>query len=175
VAEKAFNYKSMIQEELEKKDSSKLEKDKSITNESDIVLIKLNSLNEWAKQFGVTIIDASEGLVIFGQKLQSQTEQAVNTVDNIKSTEVQVSGRRIRQRHNELSRVIDPILEIMLNPTAERVMAELRKLIGNPDNYTITKAVYDNIEWDKGNGKFGTLTHKALERRIAEWQKLPLE
>lgn len=174
VAEKALNYKSMIQEELENNESTKLEIDQITTDKLGIVHIKLNSLNEWAKQFGINLIDEPDCSVISSKKLQSQKEQVLNADNNIKSTELPIRIRRIRQRHNELSRLIDPILEIMPNPTPERVMEELRKLIGNPNNYTITKAVYDYIEWDKGNGKFGTLNHKALEQRILKWQKLPL-
>lgn len=173
VTEKALNYKSMIQEELEKKDSSQLEKDQSITNESGIVLIKLNSLNEWAKQFGVTIIDPPEGLVVLTQKPQEKIVQAVNIEVNHESTESPVRVHRIRQRENPLSLEIGPILEVMPNPTAVKVMAELRKLIGTPDT-CITYAVADGIEWTKSNGDIGTLTHKALAGRIADWQKLPL-
>ena len=174
VTEKALTYKSLIHEELEKNESPKLEIDQPTTEKLGIVHIKLRSLNEWAKQFGVKIIELPEGLVISGKKLQSHKEQVLNTDENIKSTEIQTRVRRIRQRHNALSKVIDPILETMANPSAERVMAELRKLIGTPDNFTITKIIFDGIEWDKGNGNFGVLDHKALAQRIAEWQKLPL-
>lgn len=169
VAEKALNYKSMIQEELENNESTKLEIDQITTDKLGIVHIKLNSLNEWAKQFGVCIIDPPEGLVDSAQKLQEQTVQEKDVV----LINTPNRTRRIRQRHNELSRVIDPILEIMPDPTAEDVMAELRKLAGGP-GCVITKVVYGDIEWIKENGKIGTLNHKALQGRIAKWQKLPL-
>lgn len=174
VAKRALNYKIMIQEELEKKESPRLEIDQPITDESGIVHIKLNSLNEWAKQSGITIIDSNEGFIMPTEKHQEQSVNAVNKEVRAESKELQVRVRRKRQRHNALSKVIDPILETMPNPTAERVMVELRKLIGNPDNFTIFKTVYDGIEWDKGNGKFGTLDHKLLKGRIDEWLKLPL-
>ena len=173
VAEKALNYKSMIQEELEKDESPKLEVDQLTTDKLGIVHIKLNSLNEWAKQFGINLIDEPKGNVSPTQKFQGQSEQSINKQVKAESTELQVRVRRIRQRENPLSLEIHPILEVMLNPTAVKVMAELRKLIGTPDT-CITYAVADGIEWNKSNGDIGTLTHKLLAGRIAEWKKLPL-
>ena len=172
LAEKALYYKSMIHEELEKNESSNLEIDQCTTDEFGIVHIKLNSLNEWAKQFGVIIIDMPEGLVDSTHKLQ-QMSQAVYIEVKPESNEVPARVKRIKQRENPLSQEIDPILEVMPKPTAVKVMAELRKLIGTPGT-CITYAVADGIEWTKSNGEIGTLTYKALAGRIAKWQKLPL-
>ncbi|MDO9050871.1 MAG: hypothetical protein Q7U70_05220 [Methylotenera sp.] len=173
LTEKALNYKFMIKEELDKNDSSELEKDQSITDEPGLVHIKLNSLNDWAKQFGVDIIDLPEGLVVSSQKPQEQIAQAANIEVKIESTEAPVRVHRIRQRHTELSSAIDSILEIMPNPTPGKVMAELRKLIINPDS-CITCSAEDGVQWENGKGITKTLTHKALAGRIKEWQKLPL-
>lgn len=174
VVDIAHFYKTEIKKELAKKEFSELKIDQPTTDETGDTHITLESLDDWAKKFGVTIIDVPEGLVVTTKKSHEQMAQAANIEVKHESTEAPIRIHRIRQRHNSLSRVIDPILETMPNPTAERVMAELRKLIGNPDNFTIIKTVYDSIEWDKGNGKFGTLTHKLLKGRIAEWQELPL-
>jgi ribosomal protein S8 len=173
VAKKALNYKIKIQEELEKKESPRLEIDQPISDESGIVHIKLNSLNEWAKQFGITIIDSNEGFVMPTEKHQEQSKQADYIEVKPESNQVPERVKRIRQRENPLSLEIYPILEVMPNPTAVKVMAELRKLIGTPDT-CITYAVADGIEWTKSNGDIGTLTHKALAGRIAKWKKLPL-
>ncbi|PKO42910.1 MAG: hypothetical protein CVU29_11310 [Betaproteobacteria bacterium HGW-Betaproteobacteria-22] len=169
LTEKALNYKFMIKEELDKNGLSELKIDQSITDESGSVHIKLKSLNDWAKQFGVTIIDASECLVNSTQKPQIQTVQE----KEVALTNAPTRTRKIRQRHNELSSVLDSILEVMPNPTAGKVMAELRKLIIDPDS-CITCSAEDGVQWENGKGITKTLTHKLLKGRIKEWQELPL-
>ena len=173
VAKRALNYKSMIQEELEKNKSPRLEIDQPITDESGIVHIKLNSLNEWAKQFDITIIDHPEGFVRPTQKHQEQSEHDVNKEVKAESTKPQFRVRRIRKRNTELSKLIDSILEIMPNPTSGKVMAELREAIKDPDS-CITCAAEDGVQWENVKGITKTLTHKLLAGRIAEWYKLPL-
>jgi hypothetical protein len=172
VAETAHNYKLMITKELDKRELSELEIDQFSTEDSGSMHIKLNSLNEWAKQFGVDIIDAPKGLVVSSQKQQLQTAKAPNIEVKPESTEAIVRVHRIRQRNTELSKLIDSILEIMPKPTPGKVMAELRKSIIDPDS-CITCSAEDGVQWENVKGITKTLTHKALAGRIAEWQKLP--
>jgi hypothetical protein len=148
VTEKALNYKRMIQEELDKNDSPELEKDQLTTNESGIVHIKLNSLNEWAKQFGVDIIDAPEGLV---------------EVSSIQKSDPK------KRRHDSLSAELEQILNVMQKPTPSKVMAELRSRAGSQQS-CITTNLGDGIQWERNNGKVETLSLDALEKRISTWR-----
>lgn len=174
LTENAQSYKLMIEHELDKESElSELKVDQLTTNEKGNVHITLKSLNYWAKQFGLYIIDIPERLVDSTQIPQEKIAQVVNIEVKNVSTEGPIVVRRIRQRHNELSKLIDSILEVMPNPTAGKVMAELRKLIADPNSCIICTAE-DGVQWENIKGQIKTLKHKALAGRIADWLELPL-
>lgn len=161
VTEKALNYKSMIQEELEKKDLSKLEKDHSITNELGIVHIKLNSLNEWAKQFGVTIIDTPEGLLDSTQKPQEQTI-AVHTVTYIAP-----------KRADALGVILDDLLRANPELKPSRAMKELSNLIGK--SRVIISVFDEGVKWHRDDGSENDIeiTSKAsVGERMRYWKRV---
>ena len=174
LTENAQSYKLMIEHELDKESElSELKLDQLTTIDKGITHITLKSLNYWAKQFGLNIIDTPERSLESTQKPQEKIAKAINEEVKAESTELQVRVRRIRKRNTELSKLIDSILEIMPNPTSGKVMAELREAIKDPDS-CITCSAEDGVQWENGKRITKTLTHKLLAGRIAEWKKLPL-
>ena len=160
VAEKALNYKSMIQEELEKNDLSELKTDQPTTDELGIVHIKLRSLNEWAKQFGVTIIDEPKGTVISTEQSKLQPLKAVSGI------------YKKSERADALSIVLDNLLQKNPELKPARVMYELRE-IAKLDNKVIVSVLDEGVKWrrDSGDEDAIEITKKnALAERIRYWK-----
>ncbi len=161
VAEKAINYKSMIQEELEKNELSELKIDQSITNKSGNVHIKLNSLNEWAKQFGVTIIDEPKGSVLTTVQSKLQPLKAVSAI------------YKKSERADALNIVLENLLQKNPELKPARVMYELRE-IAKLDNKVIVSVLDEGVKWrrDSGDEDDIEITKKnALGERIRYWKR----
>jgi len=160
VIDKALNFKSMIQKELEKKDSSKLEKDKPLTDETGIVHIKLNSLNEWAKQFGVTIIDIPEGLVVVNREQHNQTIKA--------STVTYIAPKR----SDALGIILDNLLRTNPELKPARAMEELRSLEGGN---VIIEILDEGVKWRRDDGSENDIeitSRASLGERLRYWKKI---
>jgi len=161
VTEKALDYKRMIQEELDKNDSSELEKDQLTTDESGIMHIKLNSLNEWAKQFGVTIIDEPKGSVLSTEQSKLQPPKAVS------------ANHKKSERADALNIVLDNLLQKNPELKPARVLYELGE-IAKLDNKVIVSVLDEGVKWrrDSGDEDDIEITKKnALGERIRYWKR----
>ena len=161
VTEKALDYKRMIQEELDKNDSSELEKDQLTTDESGIMHIKLNSLNEWAKQFGVTIIDEPKGSVLSTEQSKLQPPKAVSAI------------HKKSERADALNIVLDNLLQKNPELKPARVLYELGE-IAKLDNKVIVSVLDEGVKWrrDSGDEDDIEITKKnALGERIRYWKR----
>lgn len=161
VTEKALNYKRMIKEEFDKNELPGLEKDQSITDESGSVHIKLISLNDWAKQFGVAIIDAPEGLVGSTQKQQEQTIAAP------------VATYIAPKRADALGLILDDLLRANPELKPARAMKELSALIGIKNSVIIS--VFDEgVKWHRDDGSENDIeitSKDSVGERLRYWKK----
>ena len=160
LTEKALNYKFMIKEELDKNGLSELKIDQSITDESGSVHIKLKSLNDWAKQFGVTIIDAPEGLVDSTQKQQAQTIAAP------------AATYIAPKRADALGVILDDLLRANSELKPSRAMEELRALAGG----RVIISVFDEgVKWHRDDGCENDIeitSKDAVGERLRYWKKV---
>ena len=78
-----------------------------------------------------------------------------------------------RQRFDALRLELEEILNRMENPTAGKVMTELRKKIGTKDSCVVDN-VGNGIKWDATGGIPKILTYKALAERIRTWKNARL-
>jgi len=143
---KAAFYLSEIEDELLKGESSVLKIDLAETRLTGGDQISLKSLDIWAKQYGVRILETPEGIKENVPKLQEK-------------------GRR----HDALSAELEEILENMNNPTASKVMAILRARAGQTSS-CVTTNDGDAIRFDSSNG-VRIVNLKALAERIRTWRK----
>ena len=164
---KAHFYKSEIRKELDKGEQSQIKIDYVEKDEDglDVVFIKLDSLDEWAKKYQVNIIDVPETVLI----AMSQSHQFEDEYDT-ESSSASNNKPEKSQRDNALSLVLNDILRI--NPTAKtaKVMAELRALIGEKNSIIID--VFDEgVKWLNEDKNPQITSRDALGERIRYWRK----
>lgn len=153
---KAHFYKSEIRKELAKNDLSQLKID-HIEKDPDgveLIYIKLDSLDDWAKKYQVNIIDMPETII----DIISQPQTAPS--DTLRKS----------QRDNALSLVLNDILRV--NPTAKtaKVLAELRALVGEKNSIIID--VFDEgVKWLNEDKNLQITSRDALGERIRYWKK----
>lgn len=158
LTEKSQTYRLMIKQELEKNDLSILRIDQSITDDSGIEYINLNSLNNWAKQFGVNIIDTLEPLMVFNQKQQELKE----VVPNVKY----ISPKRA----DALNLVLDGLLRENPELKPAKAMEELRDLSGKG---VIIEVLDEGVKWHLDDGRLDDVkitSKEAIGERLRYWK-----
>lgn len=169
--DKAAQYARDVDDEISKGDNSAFEFSHLIESDVPEPLYTVKSVEQWSlKKYGLSVID-------FANSEARAEKFRVESIASEEMKQAQINTptrtRRVRQRNTELSTLIDSILEVMPNPTAGKVMAELRKAIKDPDSCVICTAE-DGVQWEDIKGVTKTLNSKALAARIVEWQNLPL-
>jgi predicted transcriptional regulator len=161
VTEKALYYKSMIQEELEKKDLSELKIDQFETANTGKEHIKLSSLNEWAKQFGINIIETSNGSGVSTKQSKLQPPKAVSAIP------------KKYERADALNIVLDNLLQKNPELKPARVLYELGE-IAKVDNKVIVSVFDEGVKWRRDNGDMDDIeitSKDALGERIRYWKR----
>lgn len=153
---RAHFYKSEIRKELAKGEMSQLKIDhvQKDPDGADLIYIKLESLDDWAKKYQVNIIDMPETIT----DIISQPQTAPS--DTLRKS----------QRDNALSLVLNDILRV--NPTAKtaKVLAELRALVGEKNSIIID--VFDEgVKWLNEDKNLQITSRDALGERIRYWKK----
>lgn len=131
-------YKSEINKELAKGETSALKIDQPETDRTGVDHVWQDSLDAWAKQYGIDIIDVPESLAANLPALKPK-----------------------KRRFNPLTAEVNAILNHMQNPTPSKVMTELRRRIGS-DNTCVTANLGDAIQWENTAGTVKTLKLKNL-------------
>ncbi|MDO9050654.1 MAG: hypothetical protein Q7U70_04095 [Methylotenera sp.] len=153
---KAHFYKSEIRKELEKDNLSQLKIDHVEKDEDglDIIYIKLDSLDDWAKKYQVNIIDMPETII----DIISQPQAAPSVT------------LRKSQRDNALSLVLNDILRINPQATTAKVVSELRILAGEKHSVIIS-IIDEGVKWIGDDGETQITSRDALGERIRYWRK----
>lgn len=143
-------YKSEINKELAKGESSALKIDQPETDKTGVDHIRLHSLDAWAKQYGVSIIDAPESLPANTPKPQDSQQKM--------------------RRFDALAVELDEILSEVPTLTLSQVMAKLRALAGKP-NCCILEILDEGIKWQRDDGVMKITSSHTLEERIRHWKE----
>jgi hypothetical protein len=148
---KAYFYQSEIKKELNKGALSELKIDKDSSDKNNMTYIRLDSLDDWAKKYGVVIIDVPDKLpnILAHKKMNSVNKS---------------------RRQDVLSEELEVILNEMQKPTATKVMAVLRERVGVKGT-CITTDDGDGVRYESYDSKVKKLTINALDRRIGTWRK----
>jgi len=135
---RAHFYKSEIRKELNKDEHSQLKIDHVEKDEDgvDIIYIKLDTLDDWAKKYQVNIIDMTETIIDIISRPQTAPSDT----------------QKKSQRDNALSIVLGDILRINPKATTAKVISELRTLAGEKHSVIISildegvKRINDNYK-----------------------------
>lgn len=163
---KAHFYKSEVRKELNKEVSQlkidHIEKDEGV---ADLIYIKLDSLDDWAKRYGVNIIDVPETvLAAISQSYQLEHEDAAE------SSPVSTKKPERSQRDNALSIVLNDILSKNPKLTPSHLMAELRGGAGLK-NSIIVDISDEGVKWINDDGLPQFTSKAAIGERIRYWRK----
>lgn len=160
---KAYYFKSEINKELAKGEQSQLHIDntKKDNSQADIIYIKLESLDDWAKKYGVNIIDVPETILNAKSMTHQYAAETLTTSANKPNKS---------QRDNALSIVLNDIL--IKDPQAKttKVIAKLRELVGTK-NAVINEVLDEGVKWLDHNNKIQITNKASLGERIRYWRK----